>query len=71
MNNPGGVATVNIESIIDRLLAVKGTKPTKNANITEQEIRSLIANAQVVFMSQPMLLTLKSPVKVCGTSGVM
>ena len=62
------MATVNIESIIERLLAVKGSKPMKNANITEPEIRGLIANTQNVLMSQPMLLALKSPVKICGNT---
>lgn len=38
----------------------------KNANITEQEIAGLLVNGQSVFMSQPMLLSLKAPVKICG-----
>lgn len=64
----GNVTTVNIESIIERLLAVKGSKPMKNANISEPEIRALITNTQTILMNQPMLLSLKSPVKICGSA---
>lgn len=58
--------SLNVDSLIQRLLAVKGTKPLKDANITEQEIRALITNVHVVFMNQPMFLALKAPVNICG-----
>ncbi len=35
--------------------------------LTEDEITDLCMKARAVFMSQPMLLQLSPPVKICGT----
>jgi len=34
--------------------------------LTENEIKYLCINARDVFMSQPILLELEAPIKVCG-----
>ena len=35
-------------------------------NLTENEIRMLCIKARDVFMSQPVLLELEAPIKICG-----
>lgn len=37
---------VNVDNIIDRLVAVRGGKPGKTVNLTEFEIRSLLVTAR-------------------------
>ena len=34
--------------------------------LTEQEIRQLCMTAKEIFMSQPNLLELEAPIKICG-----
>ena len=36
--------------------------------LTEQEIRQLCMTAKEIFMSQPNLLELEAPIKICGAS---
>ena len=60
------VTEINIDQIIDKLLSVKGSKPGKTVDLTENEIRSLCQKATDIFMSQPILLELEAPLKICG-----
>jgi hypothetical protein len=62
----GKMTDVDIDSIISRLLEVRGQKGTKQVNLTELEIRSLCQRAREVFISQPILLELEAPIKICG-----
>lgn len=55
-----------IDRIIDKLLEVKGSKPGKQANLTETEIKTLCIKARDIFISQPILLELEAPIKICG-----
>lgn len=55
----------NVDKIISKLLAVKN-RPQKTVNLTEQEIIYLCRKAQAIFETQPVLLEVKAPVKVCG-----
>lgn len=57
----------DIDNIIERLLAPVKTKQ-RNANIqlTEEEIRYLCQKSREVFISQPILLELEAPIKICG-----
>ncbi|KCV71411.1 protein phosphatase 1, catalytic subunit [Fonticula alba] len=56
----------DIDSIIFKLLSVRGNRPGMDVPMTEGEIRWLCAKARDIFISQPSLLELEAPVKVCG-----
>merc|ERR1712216_1083395 len=57
---------ISVDSIREKLVAVRGQRPGKAVNLTEQEIRWLCTTARDTFMSQPMLLELEAPIKICG-----
>ena len=57
---------VDLDSIIDRLLEVRGSRPGKQVQLLEAEIRYLCTKAREIFISQPILLELEAPIKVCG-----
>ena len=46
--------------------AVRGSRPGKIVNLTEAEIRGLCNKSREVFLSQPILLELEAPLKICG-----
>ncbi|MCJ8738960.1 hypothetical protein PDJAM_G00041740 [Pangasius djambal] len=60
---------LNIDSIIQRLLEVKGSRPGKNVQLTENEIRGLCLKSREIFLSQPILLELEAPLKICALPG--
>lgn len=49
---------LNIDSIIARLLEVRGSRPGKNVQLSENEIRGLCLKSREIFLSQPILLEL-------------
>lgn len=53
-----------MDSIIDRLLEVRGSRPGKQVQLLETEIRYLCTKAREIFISQPILLELEAPIKV-------
>jgi hypothetical protein len=55
---------VDLDSVIDRLLEVRGSRPGKQVQLLEQEIRYLCTKAREIFISQPILLELEAPIKV-------
>ncbi|CAD8079587.1 unnamed protein product [Paramecium primaurelia] len=57
---------IDVDNIIERLLSVRGSKPGKNVNLTESEVRGLCVKARDIFISQPILLELEAPLKICG-----
>ncbi|KAB8206888.1 Metallo-dependent phosphatase-like protein [Aspergillus parasiticus] len=57
---------VDLDSIIDRLLEVRGSRPGKQVQLLESEIRYLCTKAREIFISQPILLELEAPIKICG-----
>ncbi|EGX97137.1 serine/threonine protein phosphatase type 1 [Cordyceps militaris CM01] len=57
---------VDIDSIVDRLLEVRGSRPGKQVQLLESEIRYLCTKAREIFISQPILLELEAPIKICG-----
>lgn len=63
LNNPN---EVDLDSIIDRLLEVRGSRPRKQVQLLEQEIQYLCTKAREIFVSQPILLELEAPLKVIG-----
>jgi len=56
----------DVDAIIEKLLAVRGARPGKIVSLLETEIRSLCQASREIFMSQPMLLELEAPIKICG-----
>jgi len=64
------MSQLNIDSIIDRLLSVRGSvKPGKPVTLEEKDIVVLLKAVRQVFLSQPVLLELAAPVKICGNFG--
>ncbi|CAG2178951.1 unnamed protein product, partial [Oppiella nova] len=57
---------LDLDSIIQRLVDVKGSRPGKAVQLSETEIRSLCLKGREVFLSQPILLELEAPIKICG-----
>jgi serine/threonine-protein phosphatase PP1 catalytic subunit len=55
---------VDLDSVIDRLLEVRGSRPGKQVQLLENEIRYLCTKAREIFISQPILLELEAPIKV-------
>jgi serine/threonine-protein phosphatase PP1 catalytic subunit len=55
---------VDLDSIIDRLLEVRGSRPGKQVQLLETEIRYLCTKSREIFISQPILLELEAPIKV-------
>lgn len=47
-------------------VAVRGSRPGKNVQLTESEIRGLCLKSREIFLSQPILLELEAPLKICG-----
>ena len=49
-------------------IAVRGSRPGKNVQLSENEIRGLCLKSREIFLSQPILLELEAPLKICGLS---
>ncbi|KAI0251215.1 serine/threonine protein phosphatase PP1 [Lactifluus subvellereus] len=56
----------DLDSIIDRLLEVRGSRPGKAVNLEEYEIKYLCTKSREILINQPILLDLGAPIKVCG-----
>ncbi|CAH1098937.1 unnamed protein product [Psylliodes chrysocephalus] len=61
-------SNLNVDKIIIKLTSkeVRESKKTKYITISESDVKALCFNAINIFMSQPMLLELEAPIKVCG-----
>ena len=57
---------IDVDAIIEKLLEVRGSKPGKRVNLSEAEIRGLCNKSREIFISQPILLELEAPIKICG-----
>jgi len=60
------INNVAIDRIIEKLLEVRGCKPGKQVNLTEPEIKELCTQSREILLSQPILLELEAPIKICG-----
>ncbi len=58
---------IDVDKIIEKLLEVRDKKPGRQVNLTEAEIRGLCLLSREIFISQPVLLELGAPLKICGT----
>ena len=47
-------------------VVVRGSRPGKNVQLAENEIRGLCLKSREIFLSQPILLELEAPLKICG-----
>lgn len=56
----------DVDALIELLLSVKGTRPGGTIKIPKDSIYQLLEKARDVFLSQPMLLEIDAPVKICG-----
>ncbi|KAI1719648.1 calcineurin-like phosphoesterase domain-containing protein [Ditylenchus destructor] len=63
MTNDG---ELNVDGLITRLLENRGCRPGKNVNMSENEIRLLCNKTREILLSQPILLELEAPLKICG-----
>lgn len=57
---------LDIDAIIDKLLEVRGSRPGRQVNLTEAEVRGICIRSREIFMNQPILLELEAPLKICG-----
>ena len=55
-----------VDAMITKLLEVRGKKPGKNVALTEDDIKHLCTQSRQLFISQPNLLELEAPIKICG-----
>lgn len=61
---------LNVYADLVFLVAVRGAKPGKNVQLQENEIRGLCLKSREIFLSQPILLELEAPLKICGKYSV-
>ncbi|KAA0722771.1 Serine/threonine-protein phosphatase PP1-beta catalytic subunit [Triplophysa tibetana] len=57
---------LDVDSLISRLLEVRGCRPGKIVQMSEAEVRGLCIKSREIFLSQPILLELEAPLKICG-----
>ena len=62
---------VDLDSIIDRLLEVRRSRPSKKVQLLEAEINYLCTKAREILISQPILLELEAPIKVCVNNSLV
>ncbi|DAZ98716.1 TPA: hypothetical protein N0F65_006748 [Lagenidium giganteum] len=66
MASSSALEPIDVDSIIEKLLSVRGARPGKQVNLSETEIRGLCLHSRDVFLSQPILVELEAPIKICG-----
>ena len=54
------------DRIIEKLISVKNTNPARSVHLEEREIRFLCEESIKIFLSQPILLEINGPIKICG-----
>ena len=60
------VSLIQIKKFLFLFFSVRGSRPGKNVQLTEGEIRGLCLKSREIFLSQPILLELEAPLKICG-----
>ena len=58
------MADLNIDTLLEKLLAVTEYRLTKN--VSEPELTKLCAKASEIFAKQPSLIEIDPPVVICG-----
>ena len=57
---------MNADSMMEKLLSVRGNKPGKQVDLKEEEIKFLIDKSLQILKEQKMLVDLEAPIHVCG-----
>lgn len=57
---------LEVDSIIEKLLEVRGSRPGRQVQLAENDIKMLASKSREVLLSQPPLLELEAPIKICG-----
>ncbi|KAA0194260.1 Serine/threonine-protein phosphatase [Fasciolopsis buskii] len=57
---------LDVNDLIKRLLNARHSRTMKGVYMTEEELRALCHTARELFLSQPMLLELETPLQICG-----
>lgn len=57
---------LDIDLVIENLLEVRGARPGKQVNLDESTVKALCNKSRDIFLSQPSLLELEAPLKICG-----
>jgi len=60
------IEEINVDTIIDIFLELRGQRPGKYVNLTENDVKGLCTKSRNIFLSQPGLIELEAPLKVCG-----
>jgi len=55
-----------LDDIIRRLLEAKTARTVRQAQLMDAEVRQLCQASKEIFISQPNLLELEAPIKICG-----
>ena len=57
---------MDVDKLIEKLLAVRGNKPGKTVDLKEEELKFLIDKSLPIIREQKMLVELEAPLHVCG-----
>jgi len=63
---PASRETLDVDLAIAQCLACRGPEPPPDAPVPEEQLKALCRVARSVVLSQPPLLELTAPVKICG-----
>lgn len=64
--NGQGIEPALLDDIINRLLEFRNARTVRQVQLSENEIRALCTSSREIFLSQPNLLELEAPIKICG-----
>lgn len=56
----------DVDGAIEALLSVRNKPPGTEVNLPEEHLIKIIRQARAVFLSQPVLLEVSSPINICG-----
>jgi hypothetical protein len=56
----------DLDNIIEQLLSARGSRPGRQVNLSENDVKWLCVKSKEVFTNQPVLLELEAPIKICG-----
>ncbi|EGR30763.1 protein phosphatase catalytic gamma isoform, putative [Ichthyophthirius multifiliis] len=62
--------SIDIDDIIEKLIESKPSSKIRSSALSEAEIKALCLKSREIFLSQPMLLELEAPIKICGKNNI-